>query len=84
MALKSWRSQLAKKWRRRLSVGLIVGSVAVLIDEVVKEGYLFDWTDLLNVSVTHEKLFLILLGGSFSKYCLLFTRTPQSSSLIGQ
>ena len=33
----------------------------MLMDEVAKEGYTFDPYDIINGSVTHEKIFIIFL-----------------------
>jgi len=33
-----------------------------LIDETMKEGYIFDPLDLINPAITHEKPFLIFLS----------------------
>jgi hypothetical protein len=33
----------------------------VLVDELVKENYGFDINDLVSPSITHEKIFLMLL-----------------------
>ncbi len=54
-------SGLKKRWRIRLSVALITAAYFVLIDEVIKEGYVFDPTDLLNARITHEKIFVVLM-----------------------
>ncbi|MCX8192032.1 MAG: hypothetical protein N3F06_04410 [Nitrososphaerales archaeon] len=53
--------ELLKKWRFRISASFIILSLIVLIDEVVKEGYVFDFFDLFNLAITHEKIFFILL-----------------------
>jgi len=55
-------SELKKRWRQRLSVALLVSAIMVLIDEAVKEGYVFDPADLLTPAITHEKIFVVLLG----------------------
>ena len=56
-----WLKELLKNLRIRLSTLLIVLSLITLLDEVAKEGYIFDPLDLINTSVTHEKLFIIFL-----------------------
>jgi hypothetical protein len=48
--------------RLRLSAGLAFLALFVLVDEIIKEGYAFDPADLINSQLTHEKLFLLLLG----------------------
>jgi len=50
--------------RLRLSTLLALLAVAVLVDEVVEEGYAFDPVDLVNPQLTHEKLFVALLLAS--------------------
>lgn len=55
------REQLIKNWRNRLSLGLITASFFILIDEFVKEGYIFDYQDLYITFPTHEQLFIIFL-----------------------
>jgi len=53
--------ELVKNWRQRLSAFLLVSALIVLIDEVVKEGYVFNPADLLTPAITHEKIFLALI-----------------------
>lgn len=48
--------------RLRLSAGLLFLAMLVLVDEIIKEGYTFDPYDIVNPQLTHEKLFLLLLG----------------------
>ena len=51
-----------KNWRARLSAFFIISALLVLVDEIVKEGYSFDPTDLLAwPPPSHEQLFLLLL-----------------------
>jgi MYXO-CTERM domain-containing protein len=58
----SWRAELAKKWRQRLSAITLILALMVLIDEIVKEGYSVDPHDLTTwPPFTHEQLFLLLL-----------------------
>jgi len=47
--------------RDRLSFLFLTLSLFTLIDEFVKEGYVFDPNDLINLSLTHEKIFLCFL-----------------------
>ena len=57
-----WREGLKKNWRQRLSAVTLILALIVLIDEIVKEGYSFDPTDLLAwPPLSHEQLFLLLL-----------------------
>jgi hypothetical protein len=59
-----WREELRKNWRQRLSVISLILALIVLIDEVVKEGYSFDLSDVLAWPplTSHEQLFLLLLA----------------------
>jgi len=54
-----WKNSL-KKLRLRLSVLLLLLAFFVLVDEAIKEEYVFDLEDLTSPSITHEKIFLIL------------------------
>lgn len=57
-----WREELKKNWRARLSALSLIIALIVLVDEVVKEGYSFDPSDLLAwPPPSHEQLFLLLL-----------------------
>jgi MYXO-CTERM domain-containing protein len=57
-----WRAELLKNWRARASAFLLILALIVLVDEVVKEGYSFDPSDLLAwPPPSHEQLFLLLL-----------------------
>jgi len=47
--------------RDRLSFLFLTLSLYTLVDEFVKEGYVFDPNDLINLSLTHEKIFLCFL-----------------------
>jgi hypothetical protein len=60
----SWKEELRKNWRARLSALFIVLALIVLIDEVVKEGYSFDLGDVFAWPplTSHEQLFLLLLA----------------------
>jgi hypothetical protein len=58
----SWREELRKNWRARLSAFFIISALIVLIDEIVKEGYTLDPGDLLAwPPPSHEQLFVALL-----------------------
>ena len=52
---------MRKSWRLRLSLGFLFAAFYILVDEVVKEGYVFDPADLFTPTITHEKLFLLFL-----------------------
>jgi hypothetical protein len=59
----SWKEELRKNWRARLSAFFIISALIVLIDEVVKEGYSFDPSDLIAwPPFSHEQLFLLFLA----------------------
>jgi MYXO-CTERM domain-containing protein len=59
----SWMEELRKNWRARASAFFIILSLIVLIDEVVKEGYSFDPSDLFAwPPPSHEQLFLLFLA----------------------
>ena len=52
--------------RVKFWIGVIM--VALFCDEWLKEGYLFDFSDVINLNFTHEKLivsFIALLVGIF-------------------
>jgi hypothetical protein len=52
-----------KNLRQRLSVISLILALIVLIDEVVKEGYSFDPSDLFAwPPPSHEQIFLLLLA----------------------
>jgi hypothetical protein len=58
----SWREELRKRWRARLSAFFIILSLIVLMDEIVKEGYTIDLHDLFAwPPPSHEQIFLLLL-----------------------
>jgi hypothetical protein len=58
----SWRAELTKRWRARLSALTLILALIVLIDELVKEGYSVDLHDFVAwPPFTHEQLFLLLL-----------------------
>lgn len=48
--------------RLRLAAGLAFLAFFLLVDEIVKEGYVFSIEDLISLQITHEKLFLALLA----------------------
>jgi len=52
---------ILRKHRLRLAVFFAAASFLIFIDEAVKEGYGFDIVDLVNLQVTHEKLFVVFL-----------------------
>ncbi len=54
-------AKLKPSLRLRIASVALIGAVAVLVDEAVKEGYILDPTDLFNPAITHEKIFLSLL-----------------------
>jgi hypothetical protein len=60
--LEAARRELLKRWERRLGVGLLGLAALLLVDEWVKEGYLFWPGDLLTASLTHEKLVVLLVA----------------------
>jgi hypothetical protein len=49
------------KHRLRLSLFFALLAFFTLVDEAVKEGYVFDPNDLLSPALTHEKLFIVFL-----------------------
>jgi MYXO-CTERM domain-containing protein len=54
--------EIRKNWRNRLSALSLIIALIVLIDEVVKEGYSFDPSDLIAwPPPSHEQLFVALL-----------------------
>jgi len=52
---------MMEKIRNRLAFLFLTLSLFILVDEFVKEGYVFDPNDLINPSLTHEKIFLCFL-----------------------
>lgn len=56
-----WRAELARRWRQRLSALCLILALIVLIDELVKEGYTVDLYDFVSPSITHEKIFMLLV-----------------------
>ena len=59
----SWKEELRKNWRARASAFFIILSLIVLMDEIVKEGYTLDPSDLLAWPplTSHEQLFILFL-----------------------
>jgi hypothetical protein len=57
----SWKAELTKKWRARLSAISLILALIVLVDELIKENYSFDVYDLIGPGITHEKIFLFLV-----------------------
>ena len=52
---------MRKNWHLRLSLSFLFLAFFTLVDEAMKEGYIFDPVDLVNLSITHEKLFILFL-----------------------
>lgn len=53
----------------RIKFWICVMIAALICDEWLKEGYLFDFSDVVNLNFTHEKIivsFIILLIGIFA------------------
>ena len=50
------------KLKLRLSAIFIILAALVYVDEIIKEGYGFDPLDLVSPSITHEKIFIVLLA----------------------
>ena len=50
-----------KKIFKRLWFWIIWAIVGLLVDEYIKEGYLFRVEDIYNPNFTHEKIIIILL-----------------------
>jgi len=48
--------------RLRLSAIFMLLATLTIIDEVIKEGYVFDPADLITPKLTHEKLFVFFLA----------------------
>jgi hypothetical protein len=49
-------------WRARASAFFIISASIVLVDEIIKEGYSFDVSDLFAwPPPSHEQIFLLLL-----------------------
>jgi hypothetical protein len=57
----SWKEELLKNWRNRLSALSLIIALIVLVDEIVKEGYTIDLYDFVSPSLTHEKIFIVLV-----------------------
>ncbi|MEM4189322.1 MAG: hypothetical protein QW544_02240 [Candidatus Caldarchaeum sp.] len=53
------------KKRLRASVGFFFAAFLVLVDEALKEGYIFKVSDVWSPWITHEKIFLILFFAGF-------------------
>lgn len=53
--------EIKKRWRTRLATAAVIGALTILLDEAVKEQYLFNPADIFSPTLTHEKLFLTLL-----------------------
>jgi len=50
-----------KHIKRRIVLWLLLSILGLLIDEYLKEGYIFDVSDVLK-PLTHENIIVILLG----------------------
>lgn len=61
MIPRRWSAELTKRWRLRLSVGLLAAASLVAADEALKEGYVFVLSDFINPAITHEKILAALL-----------------------
>jgi hypothetical protein len=48
--------------RFRLSLAFLLAAFGLLVDEYVKEGYVFDVADVFRAPLTHEQLFLVFLA----------------------
>ncbi len=53
--------ELKKKIWRRTEFWLIWITIGLLIDEYIKEGYLFKLKDVWNTHITHEKIIVSLI-----------------------
>ena len=49
------------KLRNRIAFAFLFFAFFTLVDEYVKEGYIFDINDVFNPMITHEKIFLVFL-----------------------
>ena len=54
-------SELKKKIWRRTEFWITWITIGLLIDEYIKEGYLFKIEDIFNANITHEKIIIFLL-----------------------
>ena len=50
-----------KKVFKRLWFWIIWAIIGLLVDEYIKEGYLFKAEDIFNNHITHEKIILLLI-----------------------
>jgi Na+/citrate or Na+/malate symporter len=53
--------ELLKNWKNRLSMAFIFLAFFVLVDEYIKESYIFDFHDFYASFPTHEQLFIAFL-----------------------
>jgi len=53
--------EILKNWKNRISMAFIFLAFFTLVDEYVKEGYIFYLQDLWVKFPTHEQLFIIFL-----------------------
>ena len=51
-----------KNWKSRLGMAAIFMAFFTLVDEYLKEGYIFDCGDILATPPTHEQLFIMFLA----------------------
>ncbi|RLG82037.1 MAG: hypothetical protein DRO40_08610 [Thermoprotei archaeon] len=54
-------SELKKKIWRRTEFWITWITIGLLIDEYIKEGYLFKIEDVFNANITHEKIIVLLI-----------------------
>ncbi len=52
---------LTKRIRKRTEFWIIWLILGLLIDEYIKEGYLFKAEDIYNTNITHEKIIVFLV-----------------------
>jgi fructose 1,6-bisphosphatase len=48
--------------RFRLSLAFLLAAFGLLVDEYMKEGYVFDVVDVFRAPLTHEQLFIVFLA----------------------
>lgn len=58
LSLRKYRP--LKRLKRRIELWLLLAIVGLLLDEYLKEGYIFDPSDMLK-PLTHENIAIILL-----------------------
>ena len=62
---------------KRLELWLIIFLLGTLADEIVKEGYMFDGGDILNLTFSHEKI-VVVLGGLLA-FAVAYRRVKKKS-----